>query len=152
MCLTPNVLHILQYRLRVPPDDTRPIDEVLDTLEGHVKAQTNEALRRRELFSCKQQVRECFNDFYVRVKTLVEAEDICKSSNSQCEETQMKQVLLMGVQDQELVKEMISTNDDKYQDPRWNRTAMLRFRGSAAHNIGYSLPFKVRLRHLTLQA
>ena len=76
MCLTPEVLHILQYRLQVPSDDTRPIDEVLDTLEGHVKDQTNEALRRRDLFSCKQQVGECFNDFYVRVKTLAEAVDM----------------------------------------------------------------------------
>ncbi|MPC81972.1 hypothetical protein E2C01_076614 [Portunus trituberculatus] len=52
---------------------------------------------------------ECFNDFFVRVKNLPEAVDICKGANTKCEETQLKQVLLMGVCDQDLVRELIST-------------------------------------------
>ncbi|MPC42878.1 hypothetical protein E2C01_036509 [Portunus trituberculatus] len=116
MCMTPEVLHILQYRLRVTPDDMRSIEQVLDALEQHVKAQTNEALRHRDLFSCKQRVGECFNDFFVRVKNLAEAVDICKGANTQCEETQLKQVLLMGVCDQDLVRELISTIATKTLD------------------------------------
>ncbi|MPC42937.1 hypothetical protein E2C01_036571 [Portunus trituberculatus] len=109
ICLTHEVLHILQYRLCVSPDDTRPIGQVLNALEQHVKAQTNEALRRRDLLSRKQQVEECFNDFFVRVKNLAEAVDICKGANTQCEETQLKQVLLIGVCNQDFLRELIST-------------------------------------------
>ncbi|MPC40254.1 hypothetical protein E2C01_033810 [Portunus trituberculatus] len=79
MCLAPEVLHILQYRLRVTPDDTRPIE----------------------------QVGECFNDFFVRVKNLAEVVDICKGANTQCEETQLKQ---------DLVQELISTIATKTLD------------------------------------
>ncbi|MPC81971.1 hypothetical protein E2C01_076613 [Portunus trituberculatus] len=33
MCLTPEMLYILQYRLHVTPDDMQPIEQVLDALE-----------------------------------------------------------------------------------------------------------------------
>lgn len=106
-CLTPAVLHTLHYRLQVSQDDTTPIDDVLNTLDKHFKAQTNEALRRRELFSCRQEVGERFNEFFVRVKNLAEAVDVCKGGDKDCEETQIKQVILMGVSDQELIQELI---------------------------------------------
>lgn len=106
-CLSPEVLHTLHYRLQVPQDDTAAIDEVLKTLDTHFKAQTNEALRRRELFSCRQGAGERFNEFFVRVKNLAEAVDVCKGGDKDCEETQIKQVILMGVTDQELIQELI---------------------------------------------
>lgn len=52
--LSNEVVHILRYRLRLPQDDSTPINDVLDKLDSHFRAQTNEALRRRDLFSCKQ--------------------------------------------------------------------------------------------------
>ena len=52
---------------------------------------------------------ETLSDFYVRVKTFAESVDICKVTDMQCEETQLKQVILMGVRDQERVKELIRT-------------------------------------------
>jgi len=107
MCLSPEVLHTLQYCLQLHDDNTWPISKVLDALEGHVKSQTNEALRRRDLFSCKQAAGETFNYFYVRVKSLAEAVDICKRANIECKETQLKQILLMGVPDTELVQDLI---------------------------------------------
>ncbi|XP_050709713.1 uncharacterized protein LOC126994436 [Eriocheir sinensis] len=109
MCLSSDVLHTLEYRLQVPCDNTKPVTEVLDALEAHIKSKTNEAIRRRDLFSCKQAAGETFDDFYVRVKSLAEAVDICKSGDNGCEETQLKQVLLMGVRDTELVQELIGT-------------------------------------------
>ena len=86
-CLKPGVLNILPYRLGVPPDDTLPIKQLLDKLKQYVKAGNNEALRDRDLFSCKQGLGESFNDFYVRVKSFGEAVDICNGTDKQCEET-----------------------------------------------------------------
>ncbi|KAK3890319.1 hypothetical protein Pcinc_005701 [Petrolisthes cinctipes] len=53
--LSPEVMHTLHYRIQIPQDDTLPIEDVLITLDKHFKAQTNKALRKRELFSCHQQ-------------------------------------------------------------------------------------------------
>lgn len=101
LSLSTEVLHTLQYRLQLPQDDSSPINTVLDKLDSHFRAQTNEALRRRELLSCKQEAGESFNDFFVRVKTLAEAVEICKGSDDECEQTQLKHVLLMGLRDQD---------------------------------------------------
>lgn len=108
MCLTISTLHILQYHFGVPPDDTLPIKQLVDKLEQYVKAGTNEAQRRRDMFNCKQELGEFFNDFYVRVKSFAESVNICKVIDTQWEEIQFNQVLLMGV-DQELVKEVVRT-------------------------------------------
>ncbi|KAK3884724.1 hypothetical protein Pcinc_011042 [Petrolisthes cinctipes] len=84
------------------------MEEVLNILDKYFKAQTNEALRRRDLFSCCQEAGERFNDFYLRVKKLAEAVDICKGGDKGCEETQLKQIILMGVSDQDLVQDLIT--------------------------------------------
>ncbi|KAK3886627.1 hypothetical protein Pcinc_009274 [Petrolisthes cinctipes] len=107
-CLGQEILHILQYRLQLPQDDSTPMEEVLNILDKYFKAQTNEALRRRDLFSCRQEAGETFNDFYLRVKKLAEAVDICKGGDKGCEETQLKQIILMGVSDQDLVQDLIT--------------------------------------------
>ena len=69
-CLSPEMLHVLHYRLQIPDDDSTPIEDIITTLDEHFKAQTNEALRRHELFSCRQMVGERFNGFYVRIRVL----------------------------------------------------------------------------------
>ncbi|KAK3889428.1 hypothetical protein Pcinc_006564 [Petrolisthes cinctipes] len=61
-----------------------------------------------DLFSCRQEAGETFNDFYLRVKKLAEAVDICKGGDKGCEETQLKQIILMGVSDQDLVQDLIT--------------------------------------------
>lgn len=60
-----------------------------------------------ELFSCKQMTGESFNDFFLRLKTAAEVVEICKEQCKDCEETQLKQVILMGVRDNELVQHII---------------------------------------------
>lgn len=104
------------YRLQLPQDDSTPINDVLGKLDSHFRAQTNEALRKRELFTSKQEVGELFNDSFVRVKTLAEAVEICKGSNDECEQTQLKHVLLMGLRDQELVEDLVSIIPTKTLD------------------------------------
>ena len=115
-CLSSDIVHTLRYRLGVSQDDTTKIADVLQSLEKYFKAKTNEALRRRDLFSCRQEAGEQFNDFYVRVKKLSEAVDVCKQGDTLCEETQIKNVILMGVEDQELVQELIALIPTKSLD------------------------------------
>lgn len=56
MCLTLGVLKILQYDLSLALNNKLSIKQVLDKLEQYVKARTNEALRRKDLFNCKQKM------------------------------------------------------------------------------------------------
>ena len=97
---------MLQYRLGLPPNDMLPIKQALNKLELR-----QELVRHYDVETCLivNRRRKSFSDFYVRVKTFAESVDICKVADTQGEETQLKQVLLMGVRDQELVKELIKT-------------------------------------------
>lgn len=108
MCLSSDIQQTLQHKLHISPDDATPVKDVLDKLETHVRTQTNEALRRQELFSCKQAAGETFNAFYLRLKNAAQAIEICKGKCKDCEETQLKQVILMGVRDNELVERLIA--------------------------------------------
>ena len=82
----------------------------------HTKSQRNEAIRQRELFTCKQMEGESFDDFYVNIKRASEEVDICAGHNRQCEETQLKQVILMGLRDEELVQKLILLDTAALQD------------------------------------
>lgn len=108
MCLSLEIQRVLEHTLQVPPTSSLSVEEVLDVLQRHIKGQQNEALRRRELFSCRQMEGESFDAFYVRLKRASEEVDICPGHHQQCEETQLRQVILMGVKDEELVQRLTS--------------------------------------------
>ena len=108
MSLTLETQRILEHTLDIPPDTDKTVEDVLDVLQEHIKNLRNEALRRRELLSCKQLEGESFSAFYVRLKHIAEEVDICPGSSSLCEETQLKMIILMGVRDEELVQKLIS--------------------------------------------
>lgn len=111
MCLTLETLRVLEHTLQIPPSTDKPVHEVLDALESHIKGLRNEALRRRELLSCRQLEGESFADFYVRLRRIAEEVDICPGKSSKCEETQLKMVIVMGIRDEELVQRLISLDD-----------------------------------------
>ncbi|XP_068224072.1 uncharacterized protein [Palaemon carinicauda] len=108
MCLTLEMQRILEHTLDIPPNKDKTVEEVLDELQDHVKSLRNEALRRRELLSCKQFQGESFSEFYVLLKHIAEEVDVCPGNSSVCEETQMKMIILMGIRDGELVQKLIS--------------------------------------------
>ena len=108
MCLSLETQRILEHTLNVPPDTDMKVDEVLDILQEHIKNQRNEALRRRDLLSCKQMEGESFSDFYVRLKHVAEEIDVCPGHSPVCEETQLKMIILMGVRDEELTQKLIA--------------------------------------------
>ncbi|KAG0716274.1 hypothetical protein GWK47_010077 [Chionoecetes opilio] len=86
MCLSLETRRMLEHTLQVPPDSTASVEEVLDTLQEHIKGLSSEALRRRAFSSCKQAAGETFADFFVRLKNLSEEIDVCKAKNSEYEE------------------------------------------------------------------
>ncbi|XP_066940974.1 uncharacterized protein [Macrobrachium rosenbergii] len=108
MCLALETQRVLEHTLQISPSTDKSVDEVLDALQSHIKGLRNEVLRRRELLSCKQMEGESFSDFYVRLRRITEEVDLCPGNAAACEETQLKMVILMGIQDAELVQKIIS--------------------------------------------
>ena len=108
MCLSLETQRLLEHTLGVPPSTTRTVEEVLNVLQNHFKTQRNEALRRRDLLTCKQKDGESFDDYYVRLQSIAEEVDICPGKSNDCKETQLKMVLLMGVRDEELTQKIIA--------------------------------------------
>ncbi|XP_068246738.1 uncharacterized protein [Palaemon carinicauda] len=83
MCLTLETQRILEHTLDIPPNTAKTVEEVLDELQDHVKSLRKEALRRRELLSCKQFEGESFSDFYVRLKHIAEEVDTKRNDSTQ---------------------------------------------------------------------
>ncbi|XP_064121783.1 uncharacterized protein LOC135226273 [Macrobrachium nipponense] len=108
MCLTLETQCVLEHTLQISPSTDKPVDEVLEALQSHIKGLRNEVLRRRELLSCKQSEGESFADFYVKLRRLAEEVDLCPGTAVACEETQLKMIILMGIRDADLVQKLIA--------------------------------------------
>ncbi|XP_068232095.1 uncharacterized protein [Palaemon carinicauda] len=108
MCLSLETQRILEHTLNVSPDTDRSVEEVLNVLQEHIKNLRNEALRCRDLLSCKQREGESFSEFYVRLKHVAEEIDVCPGQCAVCEETQLKMIIIMGVRDEELTQKLIA--------------------------------------------
>ncbi|ROT69962.1 hypothetical protein C7M84_011804, partial [Penaeus vannamei] len=107
MCLSLETQRILEHTLQITPSTDLTVDQVLDALQSHIKSLRNEALRRRDLFGCKQSDGESFADFYVRLRRIAEEVDICHGNSKECEETQLKMIILTGIRDEELIQKLI---------------------------------------------
>lgn len=101
-CLSHEMLRILDHGLNVPHVSKLPIAEILDKILIHIKGQKNEALRRLEFISCKQEQDEKCDHFYVRLK-----QSICKANCQDCIDTQVKHAILVGVRDEELTQHLL---------------------------------------------
>nr|XP_027211978.1 uncharacterized protein LOC113805212 [Penaeus vannamei] len=60
-CVSLEVQRLLHYTLAIPPDSSMPVVQVLDALQQYFRNSQNEALRRRELLSCKQTPDDSFD-------------------------------------------------------------------------------------------
>ncbi|ROT64584.1 hypothetical protein C7M84_017473 [Penaeus vannamei] len=101
-CVSLEVQRLLHYTLAIPPDSSMPVVQVLDALQQYFRNSQNEALRRRELLSCKQTPGEPFSAFYTRMKDLADEVKLCTGDRTTCATTQLKMILLLGVREEEL--------------------------------------------------
>ncbi|XP_076032421.1 uncharacterized protein LOC143020148 [Oratosquilla oratoria] len=107
-CLSLDVQALLRNSLDIPHDTPLSADGVLDRLQSHLRDSRAEALRRRDLFRCRQEYGEPFDDFYGRVKDKARELDLCAVGAAACAEAQMKTIILMGVRDEDLAQRISS--------------------------------------------
>ncbi|ROT64572.1 hypothetical protein C7M84_017478 [Penaeus vannamei] len=115
-CVSLEVQRLLHYTLAIPPDSSMPVVQVLDALQQYFRNSQNEALRRRELLSCKQTPGEPFSAFYARMKDLADESELCTGDRTTCAATQLKMILLMGVREEELVQRLVSLDSQASLD------------------------------------
>ncbi|XP_069978514.1 uncharacterized protein [Penaeus vannamei] len=115
-CVSLEVQRLLHYTLAIPPDSSMPVVQVLDALQQYFRNSQNEALRRRELLSCKQTPGEPFSAFYARMKDLADESELCTGDRTTCAATQLKMILLMGVCEEELVQRLVSLDSQASLD------------------------------------
>ncbi|ROT78807.1 hypothetical protein C7M84_002466 [Penaeus vannamei] len=115
-CVSLEVQRLLHYTLAIPPDSSMPVVQVLDALQQYFRNSQNEALRRRELLSCKQTPGEPFSAFYARMKDLADEVELCTGDRTTCAATQLKMILLMGVREEELVQRLVSLDSQASLD------------------------------------
>lgn len=80
-CLTPELFHSLHYYLQVPKDDSTHIAEVLSTLDRHFKAQRTRPSGDVSCLAVKMNQVSILMSFFVRIKNLSEAVDICEGGD-----------------------------------------------------------------------
>ncbi|ROT64570.1 hypothetical protein C7M84_017476 [Penaeus vannamei] len=114
-CVSLEVQRLLHYTLAIPPDSSMPVVQVLDALQQYFRNSQNEALRRRELLSCKQTPGEPFSAFYARMKDLADESELCTGDRTTCAATQLKMILLMGGEE-ELVQRLVSLDSQASLD------------------------------------
>ncbi|XP_069986299.1 uncharacterized protein [Penaeus vannamei] len=115
-CVLLEVQRLLHYTLAIPPDSSMPVVQVLYALQQYFRNSQNEALRRRELLSCKQTPGEPFSAFYARMKDLADEVELCTGERTTCAATQLKMILLMGVREEELVQRLVSLDSQASLD------------------------------------
>lgn len=114
ICLSLNTQRLMEHTLEVPPSTDLPVESILHKLKNYYKGLGNEAIRRRELLSCKLEG-EMFADYYQRLKRTAEEVDLCPGNSTRSEETQLKMVMLMGVRE-ELTQKLISLDSNSTLD------------------------------------
>nr|XP_027213220.1 uncharacterized protein LOC113806302 [Penaeus vannamei] len=115
-CVSLEVQRLLHYTLAIPPDSSMPVVQVLDALQQYFRNSQNEALRRRELLSCKQTPGEPFSAFYARMKDLADEVELCTGDRTTCAATQIKMILLLGVREEEFVQCLVSLDSQASLD------------------------------------
>ena len=77
-CLTEEMRIHIKCAIDIQDEDESTIEEILDKIQTHLRQKRNVALDRVAFEQRKQEVGECFDDFYVSIKQLAEEADLCE--------------------------------------------------------------------------
>ena len=95
----------LRYGLNVS-DDT-PLDDVLESMEAHLRTQRNVVVDRRDFYARCQQTGERFDDFLCGVREIAAFCDFCPH----CVDDQIRDRIVCGAGDDEAVRRLLEAKD-----------------------------------------
>ncbi len=103
MVLDPAMQQIVEVALGILPTSALSPTDVLDRISTYIRSKRNIALDRVAFEECEQSAAETFDDFYIRLRNLAEAADLCGT----CLDTRMTTRVMAGIRDARREKKIV---------------------------------------------
>ena len=104
MVLDPDMQQIVEVALGISPTAATTPEDVLDQINIYIRSKRNIALDRVAFEDCHQSATESFDDFYIRLRNLADAADLCAS----CRDTRLTTRIMAGVRDTETKRKLLA--------------------------------------------
>jgi hypothetical protein len=103
MALDPSMQQVVEVALNILPTTPLTPDEILDQITDYVWAKRNIALDRVAFEKCHQSNTESFEDFYIRLRRLADAADLCAT----CVDARVATRIMAGIRDTETKRKLL---------------------------------------------
>jgi hypothetical protein len=104
MALDPSMQQVVEVALNIPPTTPLTPDEILDLIADYIRSKRNIALDRVAFDECHQSTSESFEDFYIRLRRLADAADLCGT----CADARIATRIMAGVHDTETKRKLLA--------------------------------------------
>jgi hypothetical protein len=104
MALDPAMQQVVEVALGILPTSPLSPSDVIDRITDHVRSKRNIALDRVAFDECRQHTSESFDDFYIRLRTLANAADMCAA----CLDSLMATRIMAGIRDTETRRKLLA--------------------------------------------
>ncbi|KZS02114.1 Uncharacterized protein APZ42_000982, partial [Daphnia magna] len=104
MVLDPAMHQVVEVALGISPTSVVTPADVLDQIKDYIRSKRNIALDRVAFEECKQGTTETFDEFYIRLKNLAEAANLCIA----CLDERMATRIMAGIQDAETKRRLLA--------------------------------------------
>ncbi|EFX69941.1 hypothetical protein DAPPUDRAFT_257720 [Daphnia pulex] len=104
MALDPSMQQVVEVALNILPTTHLTPDEILDQIADYVRAKRNIALDRVAFEEYHQSNTESFEDFYIRLRRLADAADLCAT----CVDARVATRIMAGIRDTETKRKLLA--------------------------------------------
>lgn len=104
MALDPAMQQVVEVALGILPTSPLSPSDVIDCITDHVRSKRNIALDRMAFDECRQHTSESFDDFYIHLRTLADAADMCAA----CLDSRMATRIMAGIRDTETRRKLLA--------------------------------------------
>ena len=107
--------------LRLTEAQRNDTAQIIDSLGQHIEGKVNKYVERRKLHKRVQEQGESFEDYMVSLRQLASS---CKYCDEACMETAIVEQMIEGLENQEIVKELLKVTDIEFKDAAKIASAM----------------------------
>jgi hypothetical protein len=104
MVLDPAMQQIVEVALGISSATPLSQTDVLDQINTYIRSKRNIALDSVAFEDCRQSSSETFDDFYIRLRGLAEAVDLCVT----CSDTRLTTRIMAGIRDSETRRKLLA--------------------------------------------
>jgi hypothetical protein len=104
MVLDPAMQQIVEVALGIYSATLLSPTDVLDQINTYIRSKRNIALDRVAFEDCRQSTSETFDDFYIRLRGLAEAADLCVTYS----DTRLTTRIMAGIRDSETRRKLLA--------------------------------------------